>query len=127
MKEEVAKFRGRVVNVAGAVVEPNDVQADTAELQWFKKNIQAQALPNGSCALPTISKGCPHANAGLTCTHFRTSAEYLTEHRKELAQTELLIEKAKANGWIRQVEMSEKVKANLEAMIAGLEAKEDEG
>lgn len=127
MKEEVAKFRGRMVNVAGAVVEPIDRQADTAELQWFKRNIQAQALPNGSCALPTISKGCPHANACLTCTHFRTSAEYLDEHRKELAQTERLIEKAQANGWLRQVEMNEKVKANLEAMIAGLEAKEDEG
>lgn len=126
MKEEVAKFRGRVVNIAGQVVEPNDVQADTAELQWFKRNIQAQALPNGSCALPTISKGCPHANACLTCTHFRTSAEYLGEHKKELEQTERLLEKALANGWVRQIEMNEKVKANLEAMVTSLEAQENE-
>ena len=127
MKEEVAKFRGRVINIAGAVVDPIDVQADTADLQWFKKSIQAQALPNGSCALPTISKGCPHANACLTCTHFRTSAEYIAEHKKELAQTERLIEKAQANGWIRQVEMNEKVKANLHAMITSLEAQGNEG
>ena len=127
MKEEVAKFRGRVVNIAGAVVEPIDVQADTDDLQWFKRGIQAQALPNGSCALPTISKGCPHANACLTCTHFRTSAEHLPTHREELAQTEQLIEKAQANGWVRQIEMNEKVKANLEAMIASLEAQSNEG
>ena len=127
MKEEVAKFRGRVVNITGAIVEPIDVQADTDELQWFKRGIQAQALPNGSCALPTISKGCPHANACLTCTHFRTSAEHLPTHREELAQTEQLIEKAQANGWIRQVEMNEKVKVNLESMIASLEVQNDEG
>lgn len=127
MKKEVAKFRGRVVNVAGAVVEPNDIEADDESLQWFKKNIQAQTLPKGSCALPTISKGCPHANACLTCTHFRNSTEYLEEHKKELVQTEQLIEKAKANGWIRQVEMNEKVKANLKSMIAGLEGSSDEG
>lgn len=126
MKAEIAKFQGKVVNITGQVVEPNDIQADTVELQWFKKNIQAQALPNGSCALPTISKGCPHANACLTCTHFRTSTEYLPEHEKELAKTERLIEKAKANGWQRQVEMNETVAKNLTAIIQGLEVASNE-
>lgn len=121
MKAEIAKYQGKVVNVAGQVVEPNDLEADDEGLQWFKRNINAQALPNGSCALPTISQGCPHANACLTCTHFRTTTEHLPEHKKQLKQTEKLIEKAKANGWLRQVEMNETVKVNLESMIAGLE------
>ena len=56
MKKEIAKFQGKVVNVTGQVVEANDIEADDPELQWFKKNVQAQALPNGSCALPTISQ-----------------------------------------------------------------------
>ena len=123
LKEEIASFRGKVVNIAGQVVEPNDLEADTADLQWFKRHVQAQALPNGSCALPTISQGCPHANACLSCTHFRTTLEHLPEHRKQLKQTEKLLEKAKANGWIRQVEMNEIVKTNLKSMIAGLEDK----
>ena len=123
MKAEIAKFQGKVVNIAGQIVEPNDLEADDTDLQWFKRTINAQALPNGSCALPTISQGCPHANACLTCTHFRTTLEHLPEHKKQLKQTEKLIEKARANGWIRQVEMNESVKANLNNIIAGLEGK----
>jgi integrase/recombinase XerD len=71
MKQEIVKSQGRVVNMAGQLVETNDVEADDEELQWFKKNINAQALPNGSCALPTISKGCPHANACLNLHSFQ--------------------------------------------------------
>lgn len=126
MKKEVAAFHGKVVNVSGQVVQANDIEADDTDLQWFKKNIQAQALPNGSCALPSISKGCPHANACLTCTHFRTSAEHLETHQQELKQTQQIIEKAKANGWQRQVQMNQEVEANLKAMIATLEVQDNE-
>jgi integrase len=121
MKEEIAKFHGKVVNIAGEVVESITPEIEITDLQWFKRNIQAQALPNGSCALPTIAQGCPHANACLTCTHFRTTAEYIEEHKKQLEQTEQLIEKAKANNWLRQVEMNEKVAANLHKIIERLE------
>lgn len=122
MKAEIAKFQGKVVNIAGQAVEPNNIEADDTELQWFKRNIQAQALPNGSCALPTISQGCPHANACLTCAHFRTTPEFLDEHKNQLEQTEKIIEKAKANSWVRQIEMNEKVAANLQNIIKSLES-----
>ncbi|MBW4648063.1 MAG: tyrosine-type recombinase/integrase [Kastovskya adunca ATA6-11-RM4] len=125
MKAEIAKFQGKVINIAGQIVESIAPEVEVADLQWFKRNIQAQALPNGSCALPTISQGCPHANACLTCTHFRTTSEYLSEHKKQLGQIERLIEKAQANGWVRQVEMNETVKNNLKKIIAGLEGKVD--
>ena len=121
MKEEVAKFHGKVVNISGEVVEENDVEVETDDLQWFKRTVRAQALPNGSCALPIISQGCPHANACLTCTHFRTTTEYLSQHKQELEQTEKIIEKAEANGWTRQIEMNQKVKTNLENIIGGLQ------
>ncbi|ELS03576.1 site-specific recombinase XerD [Xenococcus sp. PCC 7305] len=122
MKEEVAKFHGKVVNISGQIVEEVIPEAQTEDLQWFKRTVQAQALPNGSCALPIISQGCPHANACLTCTHFRTTLEYLDYHKQELKQTEKIIQKAEANGWQRQVEMNKKVKANLENIIRGLES-----
>ncbi len=121
MKEEIAKFQGKVVNIAGQIVESVTPEVETADLEWFKRNIQGQALPNGSCALPTIAQSCPHANACLTCTHFRTTAEFLGEHRKQLEDTEQLLEKARANGWIRQIEMNEKVSENLRHIIEGLE------
>ncbi|MGB3310358.1 MAG: site-specific integrase [Nodosilinea sp.] len=127
MKEAVAKFRGKVVNISGQVVEPNDIAADDDELQWVKKNIQAQALPNGSCALPAISKGCPHANACLTCTHFRTTAEHLPTHKQEKAETLKILDKAKTNGWQRMVEMNEKKLVSLDNIINGLEGGAEDG
>jgi len=125
MKEEIAKFQGKVVNIAGQIVDSTAPEVETPDLEWFKRNIQAQALPNGSCALPTISQGCPHANACLTCTHFRTNAQFLEEHRKQLEQTQQLIEKAEANNWTRQVEMNERIATNLRSIIKGLERSTD--
>lgn len=124
LKKEIAIFQGKIVNVAGQVIEieTESSQYDMTDLQWFKRNILAQALPNGSCALPTITQGCPHANACLTCTHFRTTNEFLDQHKAQLEQTEQIIEKAKSNNWIRQVEMNEKVVANLQNIINSLEA-----
>jgi integrase/recombinase XerD len=121
LKEEVAKLQGKVVTISGAVVEAT-TEVDTGDLQWFKRHVQAQALPNGSCALPAVQKECPHANACLTCTHFRTTAEFLDQHKAQLSQTETLIEKAEANGWQRQVEMNRRIAQNLKQMIGTLEA-----
>lgn len=121
LKEEFFKFKGKVVDVMGRLVEPENIQVTNTDLQWIKKNILAQALPNGSCALPVVAGACPHANACLTCTHFRTTAEFLGEHKKQLDQTQKIIETAKANGWQRQVEMNQKIKENLEHIIVALE------
>lgn len=122
LKEEFAKFQGKVVDVTGKVVEAANPELEIADLQWFKKNIQAQALPNGSCALPTIMQSCPHANACLTCTHFRTTIKFLDQHKQQLDATEKIIEKAKANNWNRQAEMNERVASNLRNIINTLEA-----
>jgi hypothetical protein len=40
MKAEIAKYQGKVVNIAGQVVSHNDVEADEEGLQWFKRNYQ---------------------------------------------------------------------------------------
>ena len=66
MKKEFAQFQGKLVDVTGKVVENNNLEADNLDVQWLKKNIMAQALPNGLCALPTKIGSCPHANACLT-------------------------------------------------------------
>ncbi len=126
LKEQVAKFHGLVVNITGQVVESVNPELDASNLQWFKRNIQAQALPNGSCALPAFVQKCPHANACLTCSHFRTTSEHLDSHKAQLEQTKQIIEKAQANDWQRQVEMNEQVKTNLENIISSLEAVDDE-
>jgi hypothetical protein len=126
LKKEIAKYHEKIVDITGKVIEidPNS-EVDTADYQWFKRNIQAQSLSNGSCALPVHQKECPHANACLTCSHFRTTLEFLNQHKAQLHQTEQLLEKAKANGWQRQIEMNERVVRNLRNIINKLE--EDNG
>lgn len=113
---------GRAVDIKGTVYEPTQRDIDSSDLQWFRANIQAQALPNGSCSLPTVAQSCPHANACLTCTHFRTSREHLGTHKEELEKTEKILAKAHENGWSRQIEMNEKVAKNLQKIIAALES-----
>ena len=120
MKEEYAKYRGKVVDVTGKVVEQS-CGVDTSDLQWVKKHILAQALSNGTCTLPVVAGDCPHANACLTCVHFRTNASFLAQHKTQLQETHHLIQIARTNDWRRQAEMNEKVAVNLERIIAVLE------
>ncbi len=63
LKEEFAKVHGRLINIYGQVTD--SIPENSTDLQWLKKNILAQALPNGFCGLPIIKGGCPHANACL--------------------------------------------------------------
>lgn len=123
LKQEISKYHhNRTVNIVGKVVQSENPELDNdQDLQWMKKKILAQALPNGSCARPVVKGSCPHANACLTCGDFRTTKEFLSIHKEELAQTEKVIEKAKANDWQRQVEMNEQVKKNLKNIIQALE------
>ncbi len=125
LKKEIAKYHGKTINISGQVVSSENPELETSDLQWFKRNVQAQALSNGSCARPIIKGQCPHANACLTCGDFRTTLEFLNHHKEQLEQTEKIIEKAKANNWQRQVEMNEQVKTNLQNIISSLEFDND--
>ena len=120
MKEEYTRFRSKVVDVTGTVLEQKS-PADTSELQWMKKNILAQSLDDGTCALPLVAGDCPHANACYTCIHFRTDARFLPQHKAHLEATQQLIQVARQNGWQRQKEMNEKVAVNLQRIIVALE------
>lgn len=122
LKKEIAEYHGRTVNISGQILSAENPEIETSDLQWFKRNVHAQALPNGSCARPIIKGDCPHANACLTCGDFRTTPEFLDQHKEQLEQTEQIIEKAKVNNWQRQVEMNDKIKTNLENIISSLES-----
>lgn len=90
---------------------------NTIDSKWLKKNILMQSLANGTCALPVISNKCPHANACLTCTNFRTDKCYLDSHKKQFEHTVKIIEIAKSNGWKRQEEKNLSSKAALIKML----------
>ena len=121
MREKLSEYlAGTLVDISGKKVVENTAN-DTAELQWFTRNVLAQALTNGYCAIPTIAGPCPHPNACLNCAHFRTDITFLDVHRAELHETERVIAKADANGWVRQCEMNQSKRANLVKIITSLE------
>lgn len=121
LKNEFKKLQGKLVDIQGKSITLDQIVKEDAK--WLKHNISSQALPNGVCTLPCAQKRCPHANACLTCSNFKTSKEHLSSHKKQLKQTEKIIHTAKANGWQRQVEMNNEVKANLKRIINALEGK----
>lgn len=129
LKKEFSKFKEKLITNNGSIIEiSNEIsEADDTDLQWFKKNINAQALPNGYCRLPVISGPCPHANACLDCTHFCTSKQFLGEHEEHLNRTKQLLDRAKQNQWQRQVETNERVKDRLEQIIHMLKESEQIG
>ncbi len=123
LKREIAQFHdSRVVNVAGEVVETSNAELDNnLDLHLLKKNVLAQALSDGSCARPIQLGECPHANACLTCGDFRTTLEFLDQHKTHLEETEKLIKNAEEKGWKRQAEMNIRVRDNLKKIITTLE------
>ena len=113
--------RARKVGIAG-----EELPAETgplAEAAWMKNNLARakMALPNGYCALP-LQQRCEYANACLTCPVFVTTAEFLPQHRRQLAQTRALISQAGQRGQQRLAEMNRTVEKNLVAIIGGLAA-----
>ena len=123
LRKAAEAFHERIVNISGEVIPLSDLEIEAnSDLNWIRKQISAQALPNGYCARPLVKGPCPHANACLTCGDFRTTQEFLETHKDELRRTEELISAARLNGWQRQVEMNEIVAINLRKMIVRLEA-----
>ncbi len=124
LKKEIAKYHDtRVVNVAGEVVESKSPELDNdLDLHLLKKKVLAQSLPNGSCGRPIVLGECPHSNACLTCGDFRTTIEFLEQHRTQLKETKKIIKNAEEKGWKRHAEMNKKVASNLEKIINTLES-----
>lgn len=124
LKKEIAKYHdSRVVNVAGEVVESTTPELDNdLDLHLLKKKVLAQSLPNGSCARPIVLGECPHANACFTCGDFRTTLEFLDQHKVQLEETEKLVKNAEEKGWKRHAEMNTKVRDNLQKIITTLES-----
>jgi integrase len=121
MREKLSEYlQGTLVDVTGKVV-PEDGPLDTGDLRWFTRNVLAQALTNGYCAIPVVAGPCPHPNACLNCAHFRTDTSFLDVHKAELRETARVIAKANENGWTRQVEMNEQKRNNLVNIITSLE------
>ena len=129
LKNEFKKFNNTMIDINGKKFNDQDIiddltlgtSSDYIDAQWLKKNIAMQTLPNGLCSLPVVQGGCPHANACLTCPNFRTDRTFLPQHKEQLQRTEVVIETCQKNGWVRQLEMNERIKESLVKIITPLE------
>ena len=121
LKEQVQESwsSGKIVNISGKLIDTNP-ELDNADNYQFKKGILGEVLANGYCALParlTCSKG----NACLQCGDFRTTLEFLEQHKEHRDRTQKALSVAKTNNWQRQIQVNEDVLNNLNNIINSLE------
>lgn len=119
--------RARKVNIAGEELA-FDPASPLADATWLNNRLARakMALPNGYCTLP-LQQRCEVANACLTCPMFATTAEFLPQHRQQLAATRQLIDRAEQDGQQRMVEMNRTVEGNLLHIITSLDADDPAG
>ena len=121
LKKEIDLFHAKVVNIAGEVIHSDNPELDEdLDLQWLKRKILGEVLPNGYCGLP-VTQTCSKGNACLTCGDFRTTQEFLEQHQEHRERILRVIDKAQANNWQRQIQVNSDILQNLDKIIDALE------
>lgn len=126
LRKEIDKYIGtKVIDITGKVIESLlPVIDNDPDLQWMKSKIISETLSSGYCGLPA-QLTCGKGNACLTCSDFRTTIEFLDQHKQHLERVNQVLEVATANGWTRQIQVNQDVKNSLEKIIATLEENPD--
>ncbi len=114
LKKEILPKNNVLINIEGNI----EIKGTTQKI-IPKELIYHQVLPNGYCSL-SLDQSCPHSNACLTCTHFRTDHNFLSTHLKQIEETKLIIQKAKDNKWERHEQANKDVLSNLKKIVSKL-------
>jgi len=125
-QNQLIDIKGKLYSGIDVIREIDVVESDDTpiEAKWLKHQLATQALPNGICALP-VKQTCPHANACLTCTSFRTDKTFIDVHQQQLRTAKHLTEESKAKNYTRQHDLNKQVLENLTTIVKGLEAVND--
>ncbi len=108
-------------NMEGEIVAPVNPDLDTAEMQWIKKGMGMQTTDNGYCTL-LWTQTCPHQDLPCKgCGNWVTTLDFLDSHKKELEETEKIIENARQKGYQRQIEKNVPRAERLRKIISGME------
>jgi integrase len=124
IKKEMAALhkQKKIVDVTGTEVSFNHTELkDEAGLQWLRSKMQPKALAMGFCARPQLLKPCPHANACLSCNHYRLDEDDLPALRQHLEQNQKLKAESEQLGYIRQLKGIEEDTNKLLNLIESLE------
>lgn len=125
MKDEINALhkQKKIVNIAGAEVEILHPELnDDVGLQWLRSKMQPKALAMGFCARPALQKPCPHANACMSCKHYRLDEDDLPAIRKHLDSTRKLKAESERLNYVRQIKGIEQDEATLTNLIKSLES-----
>lgn len=124
-RKEIETQKTFINNLGEKIIFANDIElGDAAQIEWLRKNINAQMLPNGFCGLPVKMGNCAAGNACLDCLKFRTDETFIDVHKQQLLATEQILQKAKEEHWEAQIATNEKLKLRLENIISALEEQE---
>ena len=108
-------------NIEGEIVASPNPDLDTADLQWIKKGMNVQTSDNGYCTL-LVTQNCIHQNLSCKeCGSWATTLDFLDAHKKDLSETEKIIENARVKGWQRQVEKNVPRAERLKKIVNGME------
>lgn len=124
LRKEIEKYHEtRVVNFQGESVElEKTVLSSNDDLEWFKKNVLAMALPHGYCGRPKVLGFCNlPTESCYDCPHWRTNKSFLSVLKDTLERTNNIFNKARNCGWELQVAKNQPIKDNLEKVIRALE------
>lgn len=106
-------------------VEIEDFQVTDIDLaKQVRKNVITQRLSNGWCHLSIHQASCiSGGDACLDCKdYFETTPEFLPVHRSQRDDELRILQEARAKGHQRQIELTEKKIAKLQAVIVNLES-----
>lgn len=123
-KKEFAEFsqKKKIVDVTGTEVGINHPELENdAGLNWLRSRMQPLALAMGFCSRPQLLKPCPHANACMSCQHFRLDSDDLPALKKHLERTQLLKTESEKKGFTRQLKAIEEEREKLINLITTLE------
>lgn len=124
MKKEMAEFRKhkKIIDITGTSVKSIYPELDNdIGLQWLRSKMQPKALAMGFCARPALLKPCPHANACMSCQHFRLDTDDLPALKQHLERSQKLKSESKRLGYIRQIKGIEEEELKLINLIKTLE------
>jgi hypothetical protein len=112
----------KIVDVTGTEVSLNHPEIDDeVGLQGLRSKMQPKVLAMGFCARPQLLKPCPHANACLSCNHYRLDEDDLPALREHLEQNKKLKAESERLGYVRQLKGIEEDTTKLVNLIEVLE------
>lgn len=121
-KQKLAKMKAFIDIHGNRAPISSEIKVDDADYaEYMRRYINAQMLPDGVCGRPVKLGKCPHCNACLHCSDYRTSIDFIDVHIAHRDRLVRFIELASKNGWQSQGLEARETKAVLDVIIETLE------